>query len=264
VSDDEKFAKELWEEEQNARNTLSAQQKWEQEVASLKAAAKIEADDKIKKAKEEKDRIQRELQKLEYDRLKKQNEFESKTFEGILFPDHWSKQAKDLQIFEVAKYSEEFNKIAKRFNETAPGTTITKIERNQNRTQWTFYFLQREKIALKNHKNPNEMHLYHGSRAKAYQIILTTGFDHRVANMGGAIGAGTYFATHASYSKNYTTESRMLYCRVTVGKVGNGQSGIRKPPAGCDSVASVSNGNGMYVVFDNYQCYPEYMIYYTG
>lgn len=30
-----------------------------------------------------------------------------------------------------------------------------------------------------------------GSRAGAYQSILTTGFDHRVSNMGGSIGAGT-------------------------------------------------------------------------
>jgi len=104
--------------------------------------------------------------------------------------------------------------------------------------------------------------LFHGSRNQAYQIIITEGFDHRVANMGGAIGAGTYFATHASYSKNYTSELKMLYCRVTVGRVGAGRSGIRLPPKGNDSVASVSGGNGMYVVFDNHQCYPEYMIYY--
>ena len=43
---------------------------------------------------------------------------------------------------------------------------------------------------MKNGKDPNELMLYHGSRAQAYHIIITEGFDHRVANMGGAIGAG--------------------------------------------------------------------------
>lgn len=84
--------------------------------------------------------------------------------------------------------------------------------------------------------------------------------------MGGAIGAGVYFATHASTSTSYVSNSiypplfhlqkilllllllppsssltlphsggkwgdkRMLYCRVTLGSVGAGQSGIRRPP----------------------------------
>ena len=46
-----------------------------------------------------------------------------------------------------------------------------------------------------------------GSRANAYEAILKDGFDHRVANMGGAIGAGVYFATHASTSTAYVSNS---------------------------------------------------------
>jgi len=105
--------------------------------------------------------------------------------------------------------------------------------------------------------------LFHGSRAGAYEPILKSGFDHRVSNMGGSIGAGTYFASHASYSKDYTTENKLLYCRVTCGNVGKGQSGIRLPPAGCHCVANVHHDEGMYVIFDNQQAYPEYMIHYA-
>ena len=88
----------------------------------------------------------------------------------------------------------------------------------------------------------------------------------------------------------------MLYCRVTLGSVGTGKSGIRRPPekrgGGLhDSVGQVHGGNGMYVgtnpllpitcpyaqlaagaharlvpprhvVFDNHQAFPEYTIHY--
>jgi hypothetical protein len=148
-----------------------------------------------------------------------------------------------------------------------------------------FYYLRRQQVALKNRKDPNEKYLFHGSRVGAYEIIRTPpllvsvcldtvldasftcnealshlppaslcapavkdGFDHRVANMGGAIGAGVYFATHASTSTGYVTGghakkvrpralsspsvrqliqhnscAQMLYCRVTLGSVGTGK-----------------------------------------
>jgi hypothetical protein len=51
-----------------------------------------------------------------------------------------------------------------------------------------WYWLKRNEIGKKNKNNPNEQRLFHGSRNNAYDIILKGGFDHRVANMGGAIG----------------------------------------------------------------------------
>eukprot|EP01089_Gocevia_fonbrunei_P019287 TRINITY_DN6784_c0_g1_i1.p1 TRINITY_DN6784_c0_g1~~TRINITY_DN6784_c0_g1_i1.p1 ORF type:complete len:394 (-),score=111.76 TRINITY_DN6784_c0_g1_i1:102-1283(-) len=262
IDADRDLAQKLWEEEQASKTGKSLESEWDRELASLKAAAELEAQEKIEQTRKEKETIELELQKIEWEKLKKEKQLEIKTFQGVEFPAHWEPQKTDLQIFNVHPGSKEWNRIIDRFKVTAPGTHIKKIERNQNRTQWTFYFLRREQISLKNGKNPNEMMLYHGSRNSAYTIILTEGFDYRVANMGGAIGAGTYFATHASYSKNYTTENKMLYCRVAVGNHGKGKSGIRLPPKGTDSVANVHSGNGMYVVFDNHQCYPEYMLYY--
>lgn len=73
----------------------------------------------------------------------------------------------------------------------------------------------------------------------AYEIILKEGLDHRVANLGGAIGAGMhrtieitqykgiYFATSSQTSTGYVPNSgrgkaKMLLCRVTLGDVGQG------------------------------------------
>lgn len=50
------------------------------------------------------------------------------------------------------------------FNKGMPHAKITRIERNQNKTLWTWYFLKRELIAKNNKGNPNEMFLFHGSR----------------------------------------------------------------------------------------------------
>jgi hypothetical protein len=86
--------------------------------------------------------------------------------------------------------------------------------------------MRRQKIGATNGGDPNEMLLFHGSRNGAYDVIMRDGFDHRVANMSGAIGAGIYFAPVASTSLGYvdqragSEQRRMLLCRVTVGNVG--------------------------------------------
>jgi len=128
----------------------------------------------------------------------------------------------------------------------------------------------------------NEKYVFHGSRNDAYNIILKEGFDHRVANMGGAIGAGVYFAHSSATSQSYVGNSgsykKMLFCFVAAGDIGPGAHGLRRPPAkhkhggapkfggavvGSEELYdSVGNEGGVYVVFDNYQAYPSYVIHY--
>ncbi len=66
-----------------------------------------------------------------------------------------------------------------------------------------WYLLKKNEIASKNKGNSQEKYLFHGSRIGAYKLILSGGFDHRVANLGGAIGAGVYFAQDAQTSSAY-------------------------------------------------------------
>jgi poly [ADP-ribose] polymerase 7/11/12/13 len=105
----------------------------------------------------------------------------------------------------------------------------------------------------------------------AYDTILKDGLDFRVANLGGSIGAGIYFGIHSSTSNGYVVANghykKMLYCRVTLGDVGPGQSGLRRPPEKYQGSGilydSVGSPNVMYVIFDNHQSYPEYVIHYS-
>ena len=52
--------------------------------------------------------------------------------------------------------------------------------------------------------------------------------------------------------------------RVTLGDVGKGKHGLRRPPTKGhkkdDLYDSVGNGSGVFVIFDNFQSYPEYII----
>jgi len=205
------------------------------------------------------------------------------TLHNIEYPDYWSKHKKlNHQSFDVVKGSAEWNKIEVRFHGGLPRCKILRIERNQNKNLWMWYFLKRQQLEQKNQASSgaNERFIFHGSRANAYDIILKEGFDHRVANMGGAIGAGVYFAESSATSSGYVTGTggtkKMLFCRVACGDIGPGASGLRRPPPkpkgvlqswfGADKTEelydSVGTAGNMYVIFDNHMAYPEYVIHY--
>jgi poly [ADP-ribose] polymerase 7/11/12/13 len=59
-------------------------------------------------------------------------------------------------------------------------------------------------------------------------------------------------------------KKKMLMCRVALGEVGQGKHGLRRPPSKPgkkgDLYDSVSNGSNVFVIFDNHQSYPEYIV----
>lgn len=48
---------------------------------------------------------------------------------------------------------------------------------------------------------------FHGAAPSVLREIVSTGFDTRVANLTGMLGAGTYFASRASYSNDYSSRA---------------------------------------------------------
>jgi len=187
----------------------------------------------------------------------------------IEYPNYWHKQGANFQCFDVSPYSAEYDKVISQWKKGMPGVAVVRLERNQNKTLWMWYYLRRKMVGSANKADPNEEFLYHGSRNDAYDAILKEGLDIRVANLGGAIGAGVYFATSSATSSGYVSSTawngvkKMLYCRVILGKVGPGKHGLRRPPEISKGKLYDSVGNQtMYVIFDNYQSYPEYIIHY--
>jgi hypothetical protein len=132
----------------------------------------------------------------------------------------------------------------------------------------------------------NEFYLFHGTSSQMASVIAEHGFDERVAAMGGLYGAGSYFASSACKSHEYSSkkiDSRdlvMLVCRVTMGNphsTSKHHSGQRRAPDNpatpgrpFDSIfaekgianSGIQNHNE-YVVFDRLQVYPEFIVRYA-
>ena len=128
-----------------------------------------------------------------------------------------------------------------------------------------------EKSKKTGKKPVKELQLFHGTRSDSVEPICQQGFDFRLAGsaVGTLYGKGSYFASKASYSMDYTTDNKLFVVRVLVGDYTKGNpSYTRPPPKNCsqrfgelyDSCVDNEKDPMIYVVFDKYQSYPEYIV----
>uniref|UniRef100_A0A3P9IVG1 Poly [ADP-ribose] polymerase n=1 Tax=Oryzias latipes TaxID=8090 RepID=A0A3P9IVG1_ORYLA len=151
------------------------------------------------------------------------------------------------------------------------------IERVQNITLWKSYeFLKKQMEQKNNHKN-NERVLFHGTSANSIDLINNKGFNRSYAGLhAAAFGKGSYFAVDPAYSaQGYAKpdnqgHKRMYQARVLVGDFTQGNSGLIVPPSKSgqsadlyDSVTDNKNPPSMFVVFNDIQAFPEYLITFT-
>eukprot|EP01089_Gocevia_fonbrunei_P019412 TRINITY_DN686_c0_g1_i1.p1 TRINITY_DN686_c0_g1~~TRINITY_DN686_c0_g1_i1.p1 ORF type:complete len:274 (-),score=62.25 TRINITY_DN686_c0_g1_i1:28-849(-) len=238
---------------------------WEKSLELFREQAKREAAKKIEEALNEKAELERRLKEAR-DELASKTTHAAVNLEGTEYPKTWVYQNSPYALVDVPKGSDEWNKLEHNFFTGCQNVSeITRIQRNQNKTLWTFYYLRREQIAQKNYKDPNEKFVYHGPNTS--DVILKEGFDNREADLNGSLGAGVYFGTTASVANSFGSAKggytkKIFYCRVTLGSIGPGQAQIRRAPDPHHSVGSVHGGIGTYAVFDNHQAYPEYVIHF--
>jgi len=123
----------------------------------------------------------------------------------------------------------------------------------------------------------NERKLFHGTPdERTVRCICNQNFDPRMYGRHGTVyGKGVYFSTTAKYSNQYTTTNFgrrfMFLARVLVGKSAPGKSELQRPPpvdpsrphgALYDSCVNRTSNPTIFVIFDNDQCYPEFLIEY--
>ena len=133
-------------------------------------------------------------------------------------------------------------------------------------------------MAKKSVKEPEERHLFHGTSPDAAKAICQQGFDWRMCGKHGtAYGQGSYFACKANYSHRYSNHGvsqrgykQMFLARVVVGSHTRGDSTLIRPPpkdpsnplvlhdSCCDNMANPA----LFVIFENGQSYPEFLITY--
>ncbi|NXX74520.1 PAR12 polymerase, partial [Urocolius indicus] len=176
---------------------------------------------------------------------------------------------------EIGSTSAEFNRIKQLFCQTMKNYSVLKIQRIQNPSLWKVFQWQKEQMKRENKGNEvNERLLFHGTKTTFIEAICLHNFDWRICGSNGtSYGKGSYFARDASYSHRYcqpmVKTNIMFVARVLVGDYIRGNAAYVRPPAKSvdglrfyDSCVDNELNPSIFVVFEKYQIYPEYIIEY--
>ncbi|XP_021254186.1 poly [ADP-ribose] polymerase 14 isoform X3 [Numida meleagris] len=197
--------------------------------------------------------------------------------QSVEFPAKWEDmEGERVKLVALTPSCEEYLEVQKRFQKTTRNFVIEKIERIQNPFLWQTYQIKKKSLCMKNKTQDNEKLLFHGTAKMSLSTINYNGFDRGFAGVNAAsIGNGTYFAVSAVYSaqdiysKPDSTGRKYMYlARVLTGEYCVGSRGLVTPPPKCladptdlyDSVVDDMNIPKMFVIFNDIQAYPEYLI----
>ncbi|WAR21755.1 PAR15-like protein [Mya arenaria] len=174
------------------------------------------------------------------------------------------------------------NKGAKEFSGEVPANWKAMkgnllIEKVQNKSLWLQYEAKKKQLEGQNPAGTkNEQLLWHGTSEDTVDSVNAHGFNRSYCGRNATyFGDGVYFAVNASYSCQdiYSRPSaqglkKIYYCAVLTGEFILGKAGMRvqppKPNAGknalYDSVVNNVAGPAMYIIFNDTQAYPLYII----
>ncbi|CAM4730206.1 unnamed protein product [Leuciscus chuanchicus] len=190
-------------------------------------------------------------------------------------PSHWKDmKGNSVVLVKLKADSTEYAEVEKEFKRTGLTSNIIEIERIQNSTLWRNYTIKKEELEEKNKHKNNEQRLFHGTGPDKTDQINNHGFNRSYAGTHGAMyGNGSYFAVDPSYSaQGYSNpdvngHKRMYLARVLVGDFTQGKPGLPVPPAKSSNSADLYNSvtdnisnPTMFVIFNDVQAYPEYLI----
>uniref|UniRef100_A0A671QDB4 Poly [ADP-ribose] polymerase n=1 Tax=Sinocyclocheilus anshuiensis TaxID=1608454 RepID=A0A671QDB4_9TELE len=190
-------------------------------------------------------------------------------------PSDWEDmKGQPVVLVKLTAGSKEFAKVEKEFRRTNLTSNIIEIERVQNSALWKSYIIKKEELEDKNKHKKNEKLLFHGTGPDKTDQINNHGFNRSFAGMNGAMyGNGSYFAVDPKYSAHGYSKpdinghKRMYLVRVLVGDFTQGKQGLPVPPAKSsnsadlyNSVTDNMNNPTMFVIFNDVQAYPEYLI----
>ncbi|MCI4379071.1 hypothetical protein PGIGA_G00223680 [Pangasianodon gigas] len=203
---------------------------------------------------------------------------ESSSSSSVAVPAHWDKGALpsfSYKLVPLSRTEAEFLMVEKLFKQTMPKYNVTSIERNQNSSLWKVFQWQKEQMKERNGgRDVDEKLLFHGTQQSLIEVICEQNFDWRICGVNGTLyGKGSYFARDASYSDQYSqsadSSKKMFVTRVLVGHYTRGHSSFVRPPPKSmgkgfyDSCVDNCSNPSIFVVFEKYQIYPEFIIEYA-
>uniref|UniRef100_A0A803JCC2 Poly [ADP-ribose] polymerase n=1 Tax=Xenopus tropicalis TaxID=8364 RepID=A0A803JCC2_XENTR len=198
---------------------------------------------------------------------------------ALPFPDYWDEMEtvlyKEVPLDPAGKEYKQVEALVQR----SCAVKILTITRIQNKHLWQNYQIRKQSIDAKNKQWVNEKQLFHGTQELTIKSINQNGFNRSYAGMNAAsFGKGTYFAVDAAYSANDTYskpgpngQKYMYLARVLTGLSCLGNKAMISPPSRSasdptdlyDSASNNPAAPNMFVIFNDVQAYPEYLISFT-
>ncbi|XP_066540860.1 protein mono-ADP-ribosyltransferase PARP12-like [Hoplias malabaricus] len=208
-------------------------------------------------------------------KLKSDSQANSSSSEDV--PAHWDTCTPGFtyQIINLSNTAPEYKRVSLLFKHTMPTSTIHNIRRVQNPSLWKVFQWQKQQMKERNGGSEvDERYLFHGTDQSLIEAICEHNFDWRVCGVHGTLyGKGSYFARDAKYSDRYAksrgNSKTIFVALVLVGEFIKGNSSYVRPPqkkskkAFYDSCVDNEANPAIFVVFEKYQIYPEYIIDYT-
>ncbi|XP_071090307.1 protein mono-ADP-ribosyltransferase PARP15-like [Haliotis cracherodii] len=195
----------------------------------------------------------------------------------IQLPAHWSPMTEEQFVSEVQLKPEdkEYKLVARQFNTGVKNRyTIVEMKRIQNRTLYLQYVMLLHQMESQNPGMDVERHLWHGTNGDVVTSINIHGFSRSYVTAH-RFGKGAYFAVNTSYSArdrysppNTDGIKHIYYASVLTGHFTEGTENMVAPPSRgledpnvlYDSLVNKLHDPGMYVVFNDVQAYPKYLI----
>ncbi|CAB4013230.1 poly [ADP-ribose] polymerase 15 isoform X1 [Paramuricea clavata] len=182
--------------------------------------------------------------------------------------------------FELSTSSKEYQDIETAFHKSVSNHVlrIVRIEKVQNKEIDELYNVKRRAMMNKFGSNfaGKELWLFHGTSLQSIDKINANGLNRSYAGTHAtSYGKGVYFARDASYSCNLTYSPPdwqglryMYYAKVLVGDYTRGNSSMiarpskdtADPDVTYDSVVDNISHPNIYVLFQDYEYYTEYLI----
>ncbi|XP_052218545.1 protein mono-ADP-ribosyltransferase PARP15-like [Dreissena polymorpha] len=195
-------------------------------------------------------------------------------------PQDWKDMKGNLLVHCLLSTDPKYTTIATTFTASAGlNFTIQKIEVVQNKSLWQQYAAKKKQLEEQNPQGTtNERFLWFGTSADTVDSVNAHGFNRSYCGKNAVVfGDGVYFAVNASYAASDTYSipdpngvKRMYYCGVLTGEYAMGKAGMRvtppKPSGGknalFDSVTDNLQNPGMFIIFNDTQAYPLYIVHF--
>uniref|UniRef100_A0A8C1ZUB6 Poly (ADP-ribose) polymerase family, member 12a n=1 Tax=Cyprinus carpio TaxID=7962 RepID=A0A8C1ZUB6_CYPCA len=204
---------------------------------------------------------------------------DSSASSSVEVPPYWDKGALDNFTYKTVPLqssSKEYQRVSSMFSRTLPRSIIHSIERVQNLSLWRVFHWQKEQMNKRNGGGAvDQRYLFHGTDESLIAAICEQNFDWRICGSHGTLyGKGSYFARDASYSDRYAKSrngktKKMFVALVLVGNFTRGNNTLVRPPqkpnsqSSYDSCVDNETNPAIFVVFEKFQIYPEYIIEYS-